>query len=595
MKIFAIALDDLGKLDWQKMMQGLIAMGIILGGIAVFSRLVNPVQMVGMSISMILIAVAMDMMCGVLKKLGGMSWEELQKGLLALGAALVVMALGVNMMVGALAGAAALLVVVAALTLFVPVLQQLGAMSWEQIWTGIGALALSLLTLGVAGVVLGVLSPLFMLFGASLVLIGAGALMAGVGLLAFSAGLTALAVAGAAGVTVLVASVTALLSLIPFGMQQIGLGLAALAKVLSDNVPAFVSAGVTMLLGLLDGLRQVLPAIVSFVFDMIFMLLDFLANNIGRFVDAGMRILVGFIQGIAGQVGNLVNAAVNLIVNFLNAIAGNLGRIIDAGANIIISFIQGIGRNMARVAQAGYDTIIEFVNSLANTIRNNQSRMESAGNNLAGAIIDGMVSGVRNGISRVADAARNIATSALDTVKSWLGIHSPSREFIKIGRFSSQGMAIGIENYGYLVDNAAQGVGQTAIESMKLTMSRMGSELDGSMDITPTITPVLDLSSVRKESERLGNMLSLPSLDIMGTYQTAAAVVASQREQARIDAELASANDGGDAPDAGGITYIQNNYSPKALPRADIYRGTKSQLSDLKAQKGVLTGNAVQS
>jgi hypothetical protein len=250
---------------------------------------------------------------------------------------------------------------------------------------------------------------------------------------------------------------------------------------------------------------------------------------------------------------------------------------------------------MARVAQAGYDTIIEFVNSLAYTIRNNQSRMESAGNNLAGAIIDGMVSGVRNGISRVADAARNIATSALDTVKSWLGIHSPSREFIKIGRFSSQGMAIGIENYGYLVDNAAQGVGQTAIESMKLTMSRMGSELDGSMDITPTITPVLDLTSVRKESERLGNMLSLPSLDIMGTYQTAAAVIASQREQARIDAELDSANNGDDGTGGTHITYNQYNNSPKALPRADIYRGTKSQLSDLKTQKGVLTTNVVQS
>jgi tape measure domain-containing protein len=595
MKLFAIALNDFAAMDWQKMMQGLITMGLILAGVAAFSRLVNPVQMVGMGISMIAIAFAMDMMAGVLKKLGGMSWEELQKGLLALGAALVVMALGVNMMVGALAGAAALLVVVAALTLFVPVLQQLGAMSWEQIWTGIGALALSLLTLGVAGVVLGILSPLFMLFGASLILVGAGALMAGAGLLMFSLGITALAVAGAAGVTVLVASVTALLGLIPFGMTQIGLGIAAMAKVLADNVPAFVDAGVKMLLGLIDGLRQVLPAIVSFIFDMILMILQAIADNLPKIIQAGFDILIGFLQGIANNIGRVVTTATDVIVNFLNGIANNIGRIIDAGVNLVVKFIEGIANNLNKITNAGADLVIAAVNAVADTINNKRAEMQAAGEKLAWAIADGLTGGMASKARNIAAEAWELGKKAIAAIKGAIDSNSPSKESRKLGNYLGDGFALGISDLGYLSQRSAGEVGSNALEAMKASIRNAGADLDGGMLMHPTIQPVLDLTNVQKESQRLGSMLALPPLDIMGTYQTAAAVVASQREQARIEAEFQNQHDGGDAPDAGGITYIQNNYSPKALPRADIYRGTKSQLSDLKAQKGVLTGSVVQS
>ena len=37
----------------------------------------------------------------------------------------------------------------------------------------------------------------------------------------------------------------------------------------------------------------------------------------------------------------------------------------------------------------------------------------------------------------------------------------------------------------------------------------------------------------------------------------------------------------------GGDTFIQNNYSPKALSNADIYRQTRNQLSLAKRRAGV--------
>jgi hypothetical protein len=47
--------------------------------------------------------------------------------------------------------------------------------------------------------------------------------------------------------------------------------------------------------------------------------------------------------------------------------------------------------------------------------------------------------------------------------------------------------------------------------------------------------------------------------------------------------------DGNESVVSAGPTFIQNNYSPKALSRMEIYRQTRNQISMVK---GVVKGNA---
>ncbi|UTN91590.1 tape measure protein [Arthrobacter phage Trustiboi] len=592
MKIFAIALKALGDLDWQKMMQGLIAMGIIMGGIALFSNLVNPAGMIIMAASMVVIAIALDQLADVLKKLGGMTWEEIVRGLVALAGSLLIMAGAMYLMSAALPGAAALLVMAAALRIFLPVLQAMGNMSWEQIWTGIGALALSLLTLGVAGAVLGLLSPLFLAFGAALLVVGAGALLTGAGMLLMATALTALSVAGAVGLGVLVAGVTALLGLIPYGITQIGLGIVAFAKVIGENVPTFVEAAVKMLLGFLEGLRKVLPEIAKFVVDMLLMILQTIEGKLPDIIQSGFNILIGFLQGIANNIGRVVTVATDIIVNFLNGIANNIGRIVEAGVNLVVKFLEGIGNNIGKITDAGADLVIKAINAVTNTINTRSGELRKAGGKLALAIADGMTGGMASKAANIAQQAWDLGAKAIASIKSAIDSHSPSKKSRKLGGYFSEGFALGIRDLGHMSQRSAGEVGSSALEAMKASIANAGKDLDGGMTMHPTITPVLDLSAVRKESDRIAGMLTLPTLNIMDTYQTAAAVVASQREQARIDAE----NDEGypgDDPRGPSITYIQNLNSPKPLSREEIYRATRNQLSEIKSSKGVLTANAV--
>jgi phage-related protein len=289
--------------------------------------------------------------------------------------------------------------------------------------------------------------------------------------------------------------------------------------------------------------------------------------------------LIGVLDGIANNIGRVVTSATNIIVNFLNGIANNLPRIIQAGVNLIIRFIDGIRNAIPQLLQAGANLVIDFVSGLANTIRNNQSRMNTAGSDLAGAIVEGMVNGIGAGIKGVIDAAVNLGRNALDAAKNILGIKSPSRRFFEVGAWSAEGAANGINDNAYLVSDAAANMGDTALTTMSKALSGLGSAIDADVDMAPTIRPVLDLSAVKKDAGLIPGMLSTRSIDVQGAYSKAASVAVQQRAAVQ-EVEITKS---GAVPATGTTnTFIQNNYSPKALSAGEIYRDTKSLISTAK-------------
>jgi hypothetical protein len=581
LKILASAITDIGKIPIDTLMTGLLGM---VGVLAVIAATMNvmPKGMIVSAVGLAIVAGSLLILSDVLKKMGGMSWEEIGKGLTVLAGSLLILAGAMYLMSGALLGATALLVVVAALTLLVPVLQTLGGMSWETIGTGLGALAATLGVLAVAGLVLGVLSPLFALFGASLILIGAGALLAGVGLLAFSVGITAIALAGAAGTASLVTMVMALAAMLPAIMVQVGLALVAFANVIATSAPAFGVAIMAVLTTLLNIINQMAPQIVATLWNLVVLLVETLVRGIPYLVNAGFRLLIGILDGIANNIGRVVTSATNIIVNFINGIANNLGRVIQAGANLIIKFIEGIGNQIGPLLQAGANLILKFVNGLADTIRNNTAAMKTAGGNLADAIIQGMTGGIGDGVKSVIDAAVNLGKSALDAAKNILGIKSPSRRFREVGEWSAEGMAIGLTTTAGMVAKAAEGVGNTALHALSNSLSNVSSIAASDMDMSPTIRPVLDLSEIRKDSGLIGGILDNKALALNGTYAKATVLsngqLANQESVATKSTTMPATGDT--------LNFTQINNSPKALSPADIYRNTNNQIS---VAKGALT------
>ena len=76
---------------------------------------------------------------------------------------------------------------------------------------------------------------------------------------------------------------------------------------------------------------------------------------------------------------------------------------------------------------------------------------------------------------------------------------------------------------------------------------------NGEVDLNPIITPHFDLTYATAEAQILNSMIN---------------------DSASYEAGLANGTTG-----VAGATFIQNNYSPKALDRLEIYRQTNNQIA----------------
>ena len=95
--------------------------------------------------------------------------------------------------------------------------------------------------------------------------------------------------------------------------------------------------------------------------------------------------------------------------------------------------------------------------------------------------------------------------------------------------------------------------------------------LDGSIDLNPTITPTLDLSEINARSAALAGMFSNRQIAVQARADEQQAEMMTQL--GNIIAEQNS--------EPRTMTFNQNNYSPKALSRTEIYRQTRNGFSQL--------------
>lgn len=114
MKIFASAVKDFSGMQWDEIARGLVAMA---GALVAVTIAVNfmPKNMIGIGTGLIAVSAALLILANALNQMGSMSWEEIAKGLITLGGAMAILAIGLNAMTGTLAGSAALLVAASAL------------------------------------------------------------------------------------------------------------------------------------------------------------------------------------------------------------------------------------------------------------------------------------------------------------------------------------------------------------------------------------------------------------------------------------------------------------------------------------------------
>lgn len=593
--ILSYAVGKLGSMDLATLAKGIGAIGASLLIIAGTMR-VMPKDMAKDASALIAVAVALNILSIAIGSMGGMSLSEIAKGLVTMAASLLILSVAMKSMTGSLTGAAALLIIASALAILAPTLIAFGSMDLASIGKALLTLAGIFVIFGIAGYALGPVVPVIISLAGAMALFGLSIMELGAGIMMTALGFAALAAIGTAGISVLIGALTAIIGLIPLFMEQVALGITSFITTLGESAPQIATAFTNIASAILTSLATLIPQAIQTVTTIISALLVAIQTLAPQFVTTGMTIIMSFLSGIAanaykfGLIGGtivarfingvaaampgIVNSAFNLIISFINTLANTIRnrmpQVINAILNLGKAIIQGLWNSISGVG----GKIFSFIGNIVSSIGSGAGRLLSAAASAGRHMITGLVNSISGAIDKVKNALLNVAKSAWDGFKSFFGIKSPSRLMAYGGKQVIAGLVKGINDNSSDVTKATDSMLDDAYDSLSQAMKDMSEAFDDEVDYNPSITPVLNLDEISKNSKKIGGMLNTGySLSLSDSVsKTGKSYLAFKNGEYAKEA-IAKENS---------ISFVQNNYSPKALSRIDIYRQTNTQLGKLR-------------
>ena len=438
--------------------------------------------------AILVISGALAILTPALLALSTMSWEGIAKGLVAMAGAFGVIGVAglllgpISPMILAL-GAAVALLGVGCLAAGAGLLAFSTALAALAVSGTAGAAALVTVVEGIIGMIPSLAAAIGMGIVAMAAAIGAGAgaIMTAVTqiLNAILQAIIDVAPKVAETVTVILTEILGVIAdITPKIVDTVVTCLSAVLDGIVEFVPKMVEAGLQIMTGFLQGIADNIGGVVEAGVNIITNFLTALGNELPRIVDAGFQMMISFINGLANSIstntpiltaaiGNLMNAVITAAVTL---ITGSIGNFLSAGANVFGGFINGLKSKVSSIIS----TVSQMISTVVQNIKSKVSSFISAG----GELINGFITGIKNKISEAASWAANLAKSALDAAKNALGIASPSKAFIAIGKYIGEGLAQGIR------DTTWQAVNATAEMADKVKKAASGTFEDVEKYIT---------------------------------------------------------------------------------------------------------------
>ena len=335
----------------------------------------------------------------------------------------------------------------------------------------------------------------------------------------------------------------------------------AVLTTLTNYQTQFNTAGSTLMTKFIGGIKSQDGNTKTAITNIISGCITAINNKQTQFNTAGANLMIKLIAGVKSKDYETRNAFVNILSSCLTAIANKYLEFQNAGMQCMIKFIAGVKEKAEEVKTAFTGNL----NASVTAIRDYHDQFKQAG----AYLVEGFADGISENTYRAEAKARAMARAAAEAAEDELDEHSPSRVGYHIGDFFGLGFVNAIGTYAVKAYNASAEMADSAKTGLGNAIAKVKDMIDNGVDGQPTIRPILDLSDVEEKSHRLNTLFSRSQALTVSTGIAAARGRNLQNEDTN--------------PNTGNsYNFTQNNYSPKALSRTEIYRQTKNQFSAME-------------
>lgn len=292
-----------------------------------------------------------------------------------------------------------------------------------------------------------------------------------------------------------------------FGISKFGEDFATGATNAKTNIDNFVNTinnGATAIIDSVNGLNNALST-----------------TTLGSSLTSSLSSLATAVNTQMTRIKTSLNNTATFVSNFAGTWSSSFTPIKDATSTSIHKIVNevttfnddfkaagtGLTNNLAGGMSEGRSKVTTIFNgvldSAVSSIRSYYWNFRTAGSYIA----SGLAVGISAGRSAAVQAAAKMASDAVAAANAEAEIESPSKVMIRSGKWFTEGFGIGITSRASSAARSAADMVKTSLASVSDAL-RKGVDLDAmDIDMTPTITPVLDLSMIRSQAGGISNVL----------------------------------------------------------------------------------------
>ena len=243
---------------------------------------------------------------------------------------------------------------------------------------------------------------------------------------------------------------------------------------------------------------------ISTLYSFVEKMTTFDADGLSQFTaslnDIGTISLDNFVNAF-GDAGDKASSVITTFIdNMINKVNGRKQKWENAGSSAMIVFKKGISNKSGEVASAAGTVASDGADAM--------SEYNNRYYNIGANLVEGFARGIRDRAYKATNAARQMAKNTETITKKVLDEHSPSKVFLRIGRYLAEGLAIGVARGSSKVYASVSDMSNTVVDKAGTVMSMISDALNLDLDYEPTITPVVDMGNVTSSMDAINNMLN---------------------------------------------------------------------------------------
>lgn len=593
---------NLGGMSMGEVITGLVGLAgamLVLVGAAKILDGTSPMLLVAAA-AMVVMAAAVALITVPMMIFANMPFDKLLNGLAGVAGAILIFGVAGSILgsiaLPMLAAGAAMVVMAAAVWLLVPPIIALAAIPFEKLMSAILGLAGVFLVFGAAGAILGPLSGFMLAAAGGILALAGSAAVAGASLILIGTGLKVLAGGIRTIADLILAMLDNILSCIPIIGDDIHQTITQHRKQLKEDFPEEEGKelGTNYAEAVGDGMKEGFESVGDATEGMVDTTKKTLNDGAKESKSAGKKIGTAVAQGysesepevkrsfksVTDSVTNennkqLENGAKEggngFVSNLTEAISGGKDDVTDSGdvltdalsdldfggtGNMLgsdftkelskygVNIEDVIGDDWGKGAKNGFGDMTKFftdggeinADAFINALKGKDRYAEKAGESLTDKVkkaldkskrdsIDagknvgyGYGDGIESTNSYVKRKADTLAGNSLRAIKDRIRSASPSKETRKLGKFGGLGFGLGFRDTTAYVKAQATNMADRGLYAIQSVMEHLRDSLDFNAEIDPTIRPVLDLEQIQNGVNTIGSMFNSQQLAVAGAF-----------------------------------------------------------------------------